>query len=133
MGDMKRFREQVASDFVTTWKVIGDTANRLDRRVDKVVHSLDQLGGEVSAIRQHLMRHLENMGEQVAAARNEMRQFGNETAEGLREVQGRFQQMEGRFSTFLEIVESEYAEGDRLDRLEERVRKLEEKLEPPAA
>ncbi len=48
MSDLKILKEQIADDFQMTWKILGETADRLDRRIDRIVLDLQKLGGEMS-------------------------------------------------------------------------------------
>jgi hypothetical protein len=48
MSELKILKEQIADDFQMTWKILGETADRLDRRIDRIVLDLQKLGGEMS-------------------------------------------------------------------------------------
>lgn len=48
MSEIKILKEQIADDFQMTWKILGETADRLDQRIDRIVLDLQKLGGEMS-------------------------------------------------------------------------------------
>lgn len=105
MDRLDLLREQMASDFQVTWKIMGSTASRVEE------HALA----------------LEEISRRVVV-------LSRETAEGLRQVEGRMRLMEQRFGVFLDAVQNEVHGTMRaeLADLRSRVERLE-KGSPPAA
>lgn len=103
MSELSILKQQIADEFEITWRILGDTADRLDGRVDRVVEQLNQ-------------------------ATQELKQLGADSSEGFRQVQGRMRLLEQRFATFVGALESETK--TRLDDHELRLQRLEA---PPAA
>lgn len=99
---LKILRDQMASDFQVTWKLLGSTANQV-----------------------------EEQGRKIEALAREMAVLNGRTAEGLRQAEGRMRLMEQRFGIFLDAMQSDLdqrALQEDLDELRERVARLEQRI-----
>lgn len=102
MSELKILKEQIADDFQMTWKILGETADRLDDRIDRIDQRIQSLSGD-------------------------LKKLGGEMSEGLRQAQGRMRLLEERFGRFVGALEQEASSAnERLDDHEERLRRLED-------
>lgn len=98
---LKVLRDQMASDFQVTCKIMGATADQVERQGLK----------------------LEAMAREIAS-------LSSRTAEGLRQVEGRMRLMEQRFGVFLDVIEHDLGQRSQqadLDDLRARVERLEQR------
>lgn len=99
---LKILRDQMASDFQVTWKVLGSTANQV-----------------------------EEQGLKIEALAREIAALNGRTAEGLRQAEGRMRLMEQRFGLFLDAIQGDLQQRalqQDLDELRERVARLEQRI-----
>jgi hypothetical protein len=89
MSELSILKQQMADDFQMTWRIMGETADRLDRRIDQVDKRVDLIVAEFQRMK------------------DDLRGLGADTSEGLRQAMGRMRLLEERFGKFVAVLEQQ--------------------------
>ncbi|MEW6282345.1 MAG: hypothetical protein AB1758_27305 [Candidatus Eremiobacterota bacterium] len=150
--EIRKLRLQVESETIVTYKLIGDTADRLDRRIDKLAGRFDRLEVRFDGLHKQfdglqkqfdgLQKQFEGLRTEFAGFRGDFKALTDTLSDGMRALQGRLRLADERFVTMLQAIENRMEGKDpplgwdeRLQALETRIAKLEaaEEGKPPAA
>lgn len=153
--DLEGFKRGVRADLQLIWAGQADGNKRIDeiaRRIEQQSSRIEEQGEQIAEQGQQIAeqgQQIAAQGQQIAVQGQRIAEQGKQIAQSMRETArigrevvalgdqmvGRLKQFDKRFGGFIDAVIKEVnqrAPIDRMERLEERVRKLEEERGPAA-
>ena len=139
--DLEGFKRGVRADLQLIWAGQADGNKRIDeiaRRIEQQSSRIEEQGEQIAEQGQQIAaqgQRIAEQGKEIAQSMRETARIGREVVALGDQMVGRLKQFDKRFGGFIDAVIKEVnqrAPIDRMERLEERVRKLEEERGPAA-
>ena len=145
---LERLRKEMRAELALTWAGQADCNRRLEEissrihqhadRIDEQAQQIDEQGRQIAEQGRQIAEQgsrIRKQGHLIGASMRETARLGREVAAGGDQIVGRLRQFDQRFGVFIDALQEDLEEKaplSRLERLEERVKDLEERSGPAA-